>query len=108
MGITKAMYDCLDTVAWAMEHFGSLHTNRQVSRAVMQRCVEAGLCRSVGRTIPCDADGSLLFHRKEREGFALTDAGRLALDAWYAEKGYVYGRKRLLADVLRRAEEWRE
>lgn len=65
----------LETIEWAMEHFGSLVTNRQLSRREVMRCVKAGLAKSFGTVLVCDDDGSWLEPEVSREGFVLTKKG---------------------------------
>jgi hypothetical protein len=67
----------LETVDWAQQHFGSLHSGGPVRRRDLLRAVRRGLVRSVGLTEVCDGDGWLIPGRKPREGFVLTEAGRI-------------------------------
>ncbi len=69
----------LESIRWAEEYFGSLHTNSQCTRRDVMRAVKAGLVESAGMTTPCDGDGALLAGRADREGFKLTAKGMALL-----------------------------
>lgn len=69
----------LETIAWGMNHFGSLHTNRQFPISTMMRLVRDGLAQSCGMGYQCDGDGGIMWERRQREGFDLTYLGAFRL-----------------------------
>ena len=84
-GITKPMMDALESTAWGMKHFGSIVTNRVLPLSVMRKCIEAGLCKSVGMVEMCDGDGFRVEPTREREGYVLTALGQKVLDEFYTK-----------------------
>jgi len=70
----------LRSVAWGTEHFGALVTGGSSPRRVVRRLVAMGLVKSVGMVAVCDGDGFLVHPERYREGFAITDAGEVALE----------------------------
>ena len=86
---TRAQRDAVESLSWAMEHFGSLHTNRQCSRKTVLSLVALGIAESIGMCQPCDGDGFIINGRKEREGFKLTEYGQSVhrqIIQWYEAK----------------------
>ena len=81
--------DVLQTVEWAMKHFGSLATSRQCTRRDVLREVKKGLVESSGFGALCDDDGFAVNSSREVKGFVLTDAGKDLLrkeEAAYQER----------------------
>ena len=72
----RHLIDTLESLEWAGKHFAGLHTNGVVPRRRVMTAVRKGLAESVGFGPPCDGDGFTLDGRRDREIFALTDAGR--------------------------------
>ena len=68
--------DAIESLAWGMEHFGSLHTNGVVTRRTVLSLVKKGIAESVGLTEQCDADGFTIEGRVRKEGFRLTAFGK--------------------------------
>lgn len=66
----------LETIADAEATYGSLVTDRRVSRRDVMRCVRAGLVKSVGMARLVDGDCIPVEPERWREGFTLTPAGR--------------------------------
>ena len=85
-GITKPMMDALESTAWGMKHFGSIMTNRQLPLSVMRKCVDAGLCKSIGMCQQCDDDGGIIHSRCERLGYVLTGKGQRVVDEFYGDQ----------------------
>ena len=86
---TDAQRNAIEWLWWAMEHFGSLHTNRVCRRSTVVSLVELGIAESVGMSEPCDEDGFILEGRKRREGFRLTEHGQSVhrqIIEWYEAK----------------------
>ena len=73
--LSRAQKDAIESLAWGMEHFGSLVTNRHVRRSTMLTLVGRGIAESVGRVAMCDDDGCTIRPEQYREGFRLTDHG---------------------------------
>ena len=80
-GCLARLVSLLHDVKWAMENFGSLHTNTQIPRRKIQSAIQRGYLTSIGMTQPCDANGAALENRQPREGWILTDAGVKFLEA---------------------------
>ena len=80
-GCLARLVSLLHDVKWAMENFGSLHTNTQIPRRKIQSAIQRGYLTSIGMTQPCDATGAALENRQPREGWILTDAGVKFLEA---------------------------
>lgn len=79
--MTPKTLGTLQTLAWGMQHFGGLISGGSLRRRDVMRLVKLGLARSLGMVTVCDDDGFALEPEREREGFALTEAGQAVLDA---------------------------
>lgn len=79
--LTPKQLDTLRVVGDAQEHYGSLVTNSAYPRSVVVRLVLLGLVESAGVVRVCDDTGSPYEPERWREGFKLTQAGRLLLRA---------------------------
>jgi hypothetical protein len=73
--------DVLETIADAEDHYGSLVTGAGCSRRDVMRCLDAGLVQSAGLVVVCDDTNTPSEPERWREGFKLTQAGRLLLRA---------------------------
>lgn len=74
-GLSRTQRDAIETLQWAMEHFGALITNRHVTRRTVVQLVNKGVAESIGQCIMCDGDGFTLYPERYREGFRLTEFG---------------------------------
>ena len=73
--LRKPEKDAIESLAWAMRHFGSLCTGRQCRRSTVLSLVAMGIAESIGRVAVCDDDGSFVEPERYREGFRLTPFG---------------------------------
>lgn len=73
--LTKKQCDGIETIAWGMEHFGGVLTNRHFTKKTAKQLVNLGIAKSLGLVCQCDGDGFILHERVRREGFALTESG---------------------------------
>jgi hypothetical protein len=71
--------DVLATIADAEDLYGSLVTTVRCRRRDVLRAVRAGLVRSIGLVRVVDEDRSPILPERWREGFVLTENGRMLL-----------------------------
>lgn len=81
MKLTKAEFDGLTTVEWAMKYFDGAGTGRNFRRRTALKLAEKGLIKSIGLCHQADGDGFVIESRVMRETWAMTDEGRAALAA---------------------------
>ncbi len=66
----------IESLAWAMEWFGSLCTTRYCRRSTVLGLVALGIAESVGQVAVCDDDTTTKQPERYREGFRLTEFGK--------------------------------
>jgi hypothetical protein len=77
--------DVLVDVAWGMHFFGAVCTGRGLPRRDMILARDAGLVESIGQVAMCDGDGFTIEPERYREGWVLTESGKMALREYDAD-----------------------
>lgn len=66
----------LQAVDHAQKHFGSLVTNRAVTKKDIKEALSEELVKSIGLVPLVDADGFMIHPTRHREGYVLTNGGK--------------------------------
>lgn len=81
MKLGRRQRAALETVAWGTEHFGALVTGSNTRASVVRSLLAKGLVKDAGMVAVCDGDGFLLIPERYRQGWAITNAGKKALES---------------------------
>lgn len=73
--LSGAERNTIESLKWAMDHFGSLATSRNDRRSTMTKLIERDIAKSVGMVEVCDDNGFIKEGCQKREGFQLTELG---------------------------------
>lgn len=79
MKLTDKQWSALEAVGWGTKHFGALVSGRSHHRNTLVALATKGLVRLVNQVLVCDGDGFSIQPERYRDGWTLTEAGKLLL-----------------------------